>query len=45
VHNFLVNEEGRMPGLLTWRDIGAVPPDRYRVTAGQVMNHIETGAR
>jgi len=38
VHNFLVEENGRLPGLLTWRDIGAVPRQIwYRVTAGQVM--------
>jgi Zn-dependent protease len=38
VHNFLITEEGRLPGLLTWRDIGAVPRQIwYRVTAGQVM--------
>jgi Zn-dependent protease len=38
VHNFLVEEDGRLPGLLTWRDIGAVPRQIwYRVTAGQVM--------
>ena len=38
VHNFLVQEDGQLPGLLTWRDIGAVPRQIwYRVTAGQVM--------
>lgn len=38
VHNFLVKDEGLVPGLLTWRDIGTVPRQIwYRVTAGQVM--------